>query len=102
MLGDNGIHIMKKYCVFFYFYSFLQLWDAINGGELHSFSHPHIVKSVDFNSDDSKLLTGANDKKVRIFDLHRPEESKYINILNVKNICWNLLKFSSQIHIFKF
>lgn len=52
-----------------------KLWDAINGGELHSFSHPHIVKSVHFNSDDSKLLTGSNDKKVRIFDLHRPEEN---------------------------
>lgn len=51
-----------------------KLWDAITGEELHTFSHPHIVKSVNFNSDDSKLLTASNDKKVRIFDLHRPEE----------------------------
>ncbi|KFM64458.1 Serine-threonine kinase receptor-associated protein, partial [Stegodyphus mimosarum] len=52
-----------------------KLWDAISGEELHTFPHPHIVKSVNFNSDDSKLLTASNDKKVRIFDLHRPEES---------------------------
>ncbi|GFS58737.1 serine-threonine kinase receptor-associated protein [Nephila pilipes] len=52
-----------------------KLWDAITGEELHTFPHPHIVKSVDFNSEDSKLLTASNDKKVRVFNLLRPEES---------------------------
>ncbi|GBM28273.1 Serine-threonine kinase receptor-associated protein [Araneus ventricosus] len=52
-----------------------KLWDAITGEELHTFPHPHIVKSVDFNSDDSKLLTASNDKKVRVFNLLRPEDA---------------------------
>lgn len=52
-----------------------KLWDAITGEELHTFPHPHIVKSVNFNSDDSRLLTASNDKKVRVFNLNRPDDS---------------------------
>lgn len=46
-----------------------KVWDAISGEELMSFSHPHIVKGVDFNEDSTKLLTACNDKVIRIFDL---------------------------------
>jgi len=52
-----------------------KLWDSFTGEELHTFPHPHIVKSVNFNSDETKLLTASNDKKVRVFNLLRPEES---------------------------
>lgn len=47
-----------------------KLWDALTGAELHSFPHKHIVKSVDFSLDSSKLITGCNDKKLRLYDLN--------------------------------
>eukprot|EP00911_Craspedida_sp_UC1_P000279 UC1_evm1s213 len=50
-----------------------KIWDAISGEELHSFSHPHIVKSVAFSPDSTRLLTGCNDKKLRVFDLKAPD-----------------------------
>ena len=36
---------------------------------MHSFQHNHIVRSVDFSMDGQKLLTGGQEKKVRLFDL---------------------------------
>jgi serine-threonine kinase receptor-associated protein len=36
-----------------------KLWDAVTGSEIHSFAHKHIVKSVDFSHDSSKLITGT-------------------------------------------
>lgn len=50
-----------------------KLWDAIDGSELYTFAHRHIVKSVRFTSDSQHLLTGGQEKKVRIFDLNAPE-----------------------------
>ncbi|XP_054774940.2 serine-threonine kinase receptor-associated protein-like [Lytechinus pictus] len=50
-----------------------KVWDAVSGEALHDFSHKHIVKSVDFSADNSKLLTASNEKLLRIFDLNAPE-----------------------------
>lgn len=50
-----------------------KVWDAEKGEELHTFSHKHIVKSVDFSRDGRHLLTGSNEKILRIFDLEKPE-----------------------------
>lgn len=50
-----------------------KVWDAEKGEELQSFSHKHIVKSVDFSHDSHHLLTGSNEKLLRIFDLEKPE-----------------------------
>lgn len=50
-----------------------KLWDAVTGDELHSFSHKHIVKCVCFSGDGSQLLTGSNEKLLRIFDLNQPD-----------------------------
>lgn len=79
-----------------------KVWDATSGQELHHFDHPHIVKSVhltpvssvfdgeepnafllrlrDMNviQDASKLLTGCNDGKIRVFDLSKPREEPLI------------------------
>ncbi|CAH0563878.1 unnamed protein product [Brassicogethes aeneus] len=53
-----------------------KVWDAVSGEELHNFQHNHIVKSVRFSSKNSNLLvTGSNEKLVRIFDLNNPEAS---------------------------
>ena len=47
-----------------------KIWDAIDGSELLSLRHKHIVKSVEFSKDSSQLLTGARDKQLRLFDLN--------------------------------
>ena len=46
-----------------------KIWDAIDGTELCTLKHRHIVKSVAFSRDDRRLVTGARDKKLRVFDL---------------------------------
>lgn len=40
---------------------------------VHTFDHEHIVKSVNFNADDTLLLTASNEKLIRVFDLNKPE-----------------------------
>lgn len=46
-----------------------KIWDAVSGEELHTFQHKHIVKCVDFSKDGNFLLTGSQEKLLRIFDL---------------------------------
>ncbi|XP_022916761.1 serine-threonine kinase receptor-associated protein [Onthophagus taurus] len=55
-----------------------KVWDAISGEELHSFQHNHIVKSVGFSKDSSALVTGSNERLVRIFNLENTESSSDI------------------------
>ncbi|GAB6029638.1 hypothetical protein CHUAL_005375 [Chamberlinius hualienensis] len=50
-----------------------KVWDAVSGEELYSFTHQHIVKSVDFSKDSKHLLTGSNEKILRIYDLNQKE-----------------------------
>ncbi|NP_001090526.1 serine/threonine kinase receptor associated protein S homeolog [Xenopus laevis] len=50
-----------------------KVWDAVTGDELMSLTHKHIVKSVDFTEDNNNLLTGGQDKVLRIYDLNKPE-----------------------------
>jgi WD40 repeat protein len=50
-----------------------KLWDALSGAELHTLQHKHIVKSVCFSADSTRLYTGGAEKKLRIFDLARPD-----------------------------
>lgn len=40
---------------------------------LHSFPHNHIVRSVAISPSALHLLTGGQEKKVRMFDLRRPD-----------------------------
>jgi len=53
-----------------------KVWDAITGGELSTFPHKHIVKSVEFSptaannsSQAAWLATGGHEGKLRVFDL---------------------------------
>ncbi|KAA0202094.1 hypothetical protein HAZT_HAZT003094 [Hyalella azteca] len=55
-----------------------KVWDAMKGEELHSFSHSHIVKSVDFSPDSNQMLTGSNEKLLKIFDLNKPEQDPIV------------------------
>ncbi|KIJ44358.1 hypothetical protein M422DRAFT_30496 [Sphaerobolus stellatus SS14] len=50
-----------------------KIWDTFSGTALQSFPHNHIVRTVAFSPDASRLMTGGQEKKVRIFDLHRPD-----------------------------
>uniref|UniRef100_A0A7S0YN19 Serine-threonine kinase receptor-associated protein n=1 Tax=Polytomella parva TaxID=51329 RepID=A0A7S0YN19_9CHLO len=47
-----------------------KIWDACTGQLLYDFVHNHIVRSVNFSSDNSKLVTGGAEKAARIFDLN--------------------------------
>lgn len=49
-----------------------RLWDAVTGNQIHEFVHNHIVKSVHFASDRSKLATGGHEGILRIFDVASP------------------------------
>jgi len=51
----------------------VKIWDAITGEETQNFNHGRIVKSVHFSKDDQKILTGGQDKILRIFDLNKPD-----------------------------
>ena len=46
-----------------------KVWNAVEGYELLSLQHKHIVKSVNFSGDSTQLATGSNDKVLRIFDI---------------------------------
>ncbi|PAA47305.1 hypothetical protein BOX15_Mlig009827g3 [Macrostomum lignano] len=46
-----------------------KLWDGFTGDPLHSFEHKHIVKCVDFDAQCGRLLTGSNERLLRLFDL---------------------------------
>jgi serine-threonine kinase receptor-associated protein len=48
-----------------------KVWDTYSGQALHSFPHNHIVRSVAISP--SYLLTGGQEKKVRIFDIGKPD-----------------------------
>jgi len=50
-----------------------KIWDSYSGEMIHSFPHNHIVRSVALSPQATHLLTGGQEKKVRIFDLNRPE-----------------------------
>ncbi|GFZ46465.1 hypothetical protein JCM24511_04712 [Saitozyma sp. JCM 24511] len=52
-----------------------KIWDCNSGEALHSFAHNHIVRSValDPQQQPQYLLTGGNEKKIRLFDLGRPD-----------------------------
>lgn len=50
-----------------------KIWDSYSGNVLHSFPHNHIVRTVAISPSASHILTGGQEKKVRIFDLARPD-----------------------------
>jgi len=52
----------------------VKLWNAVSGTEQTTFTHNHIAKTVDFSTNPGKLLTGSNEKKMRIFDINSPDK----------------------------
>ncbi|NXI42161.1 STRAP protein, partial [Galbula dea] len=69
-----------------------KVWDAVSGDELISLAHKHIVKSVDFTQDSNYLLTGGQDKLLRIYDLSKPEAEPDIvsgHTSGIKKALWS-------------
>eukprot|EP00299_Pterocystis_sp_00344_P010122 c4451_g1_i1.p1 GENE.c4451_g1_i1~~c4451_g1_i1.p1 ORF type:complete len:319 (+),score=73.91 c4451_g1_i1:35-991(+) len=52
-----------------------KVWDAIVGSELMTFEHPHIVRTIALSSNCDKMVTGCQDKLLRVFDLTSPTPS---------------------------
>lgn len=49
-----------------------KIWDTGTGLEKYSFEHKHVVKSVAFSKDSKNLLTGSNEKLLKVFDIQQP------------------------------
>lgn len=50
------------------------MWDTYSGDCLQTFPHKHIVRSVAINLQGTQILTAGHEKKIRLFDLGKPEE----------------------------
>jgi len=50
-----------------------KIWDTYTGEAIHSFPHNHIVRTVALSPSTSHLITGGQEKKIRVFDLARPD-----------------------------
>lgn len=50
-----------------------KVWDTFTGDCLHTFPHNHIVRTVAINGVGEKVVTAGHEKKLRLFDLHRPD-----------------------------
>ncbi|KAK0531606.1 hypothetical protein OC842_003565 [Tilletia horrida] len=50
-----------------------KVWDTFSGQCLHTFAHNHIVRAVAINAQGTSILTGGHEKKLRLFDLSRPD-----------------------------
>ncbi|PWN46102.1 WD40 repeat-like protein [Ceraceosorus guamensis] len=56
-----------------------KVWDTFSGQCLQTFPHNHIVRSVAINAAGTKILTAGHEKKIRLFDLAKPEaEPSYL------------------------
>lgn len=62
-----------------------KLWDALTGAELKSFSHNHIVRSVDLSHDSQTLLT-ASKQCLYLYNLELPDEGT-LNAFHARQSC---------------
>ena len=78
---DNSYEILLFLSNDGFFFSsilFSKLWNAINGEEMQTFPHKHIVRACDFGIED-KIVTGGLEKILRIFDIERPHRKRTIS-----------------------
>jgi len=59
-----------------------KVWDTYTGSVLHSFPHNHIVRTVAISPNASHLLTAGHEKKIRLFDLAKPESAPSFLVRN--------------------
>ncbi len=66
-----------------------KLWDAITGDELATIKHDHIVKTCAFSANSEHFYTGCADKKLRLWDITRPDEcAGEFKTTHVDTICF--------------
>lgn len=58
---------------------------------MHTYSHNHIVRSVDFNADASQIATGGQEKKMRVFDVRSAEPTCEFDghTGNIRSVVWD-------------
>lgn len=74
-----------------------KVWDTFSGDCLHTFAHNHIVRAVAIDAGGSRILTGGHEKKLRLFDLAKPDAdavefgspSSPAHDGNIKSILWS-------------
>jgi len=73
-----------------------RLWDSITGSHLTTFTHKHIVKSVEFSPSTTSLATGGHEGLLRIFDLGegRYKEDKPKDSVTVSREKGNITKLA--------
>jgi serine-threonine kinase receptor-associated protein len=57
-----------------------KIWDSVSGEEKLNFQHNHIVKSVAFDEASIHLLTGNNEKLLRVFDVNQASTNPAIEM----------------------
>ncbi|BFZ53410.1 hypothetical protein PYCC9005_000433 [Savitreella phatthalungensis] len=68
-----------------------KVWDTYSGQPTHSFSHNHIVRSVDFDGEANRVATGGQEKLVRIFDVRQGDTAvdEYAGHEgNIRSVVW--------------
>ncbi|KAL1915348.1 uncharacterized protein VTP21DRAFT_6806 [Calcarisporiella thermophila] len=69
----------------------VKVWDAKTGSELHSFVHNHIARAAEFSFDGMRIVTGGLEKRLRIYDLMRPDAPMEIEAAHgaaIKSVAW--------------
>ncbi|KAF8248174.1 WD40 repeat-like protein [Wilcoxina mikolae CBS 423.85] len=70
-----------------------KIWDTFSGECLQTLQHNHIVRSVTFSPNPTHVATGGAEKKLRIFDLTRPETplevGPQVHTGTIKSIVWS-------------
>jgi len=59
-----------------------KVWDTFTGSELATLAHNHIVRSVDISPSGSHIVTGGQEKKLRLYDVERPETEPFVFVTN--------------------
>src|SRR5690606_12485467 len=51
-----------------------KIWDTFTGECLQTLPHNHIVRAVSFSPQSTHATTGGQEKKLRLYDLSRPND----------------------------
>ncbi|CAG8547455.1 1331_t:CDS:2 [Diversispora eburnea] len=68
-----------------------KVWDTYTGDVLHSFTHGHIVRSTDISDDGTRIVSGGQEKKLRIYDLNTSEPTAEAegHESTIKSVIWD-------------
>lgn len=70
----------------------VKVWDTYSGGVIHTLMHRHVVRSADISPDGRWVVTGGNEKIIRVYDMEninsKPRESA-LHVSAVKTVVWD-------------